>query len=244
MAKDTPAGKVVGAIANAPTIFFVPKGNVAPMLTAITGQPAHRHLPPVKGLLDRDDSTGKFARTVGRNRRAIELAHKAVQAESDDLLEHHAERYPATHLLDGAAVPHPKAGQPTPVYATQENGAPVFRKDDAGKDTTERVVAAGQFNIADMVAYQKDMREMLSEYIAIECVGFTDEEFDAFRAIAPRLVDPLLDIEIGGPANATIAEQADALRAAARRYMDQADAMEGVRLASSLDAPVDDEAAA
>jgi hypothetical protein len=223
----TPASKVVGAIATGPTRFFVQKKAIVPMLNAIKGGQQNQFTPPVKGLADREDSSGKFARKIGQNRRALERIADMMQEERQDLVKKHAERFPEVEIVNGVEQPHPQAGQTTPVYATAQDGVtPLFKKNRAGQDTEERVIAPDQYNLADPMGFQRDTKELLEEWVVIECPGFTVDEFETFKGIAPRIVDPLMDLEVGGASNASPDEQIAAYRTTAAMYEAAAARME------------------
>lgn len=178
-------------ISDPPIKFYVTKRAIRPMLIAIQGAPPSPFQPQgVPGLQDRDDLSGRFARKVGQNRRALAKADEIIVEERKDLVELHAEKYPADHEL---------AGQPTPVYSIKDDGSPVFKRDAAGNETTERMVRQGEFNVADPDAFRRDFEAMLDEIIVVECPGFTVDDFNKFKSIAPRIVDPLMDLEVDGP---------------------------------------------
>lgn len=173
--------------------FSVKKRNVAAMLIAICGQrPSPMNPQGLSGLQDRDDCSGKFGRRVGTNRRALERAHEEINEERKALIKEHSEKFPEGHE---------RAGEPTPVYRmiqTAEGEKPIFKKDSAGNDTDEREIIPDEFNLRDREAFNRDLKEMMEECIVIECPGFTVDEFNSFKKIAPRIVDPLLDLEVGG----------------------------------------------
>jgi hypothetical protein len=190
--KRTPAQDVADSVANAPVRFFVRKGAVESMLMAIAA------------LQERPDTSGKFTRKVGQNRRALSSVMDSIREERRDLVKKHAETYP-----DG----HDKAGEPTPVYLTDQNTRePVFKKDAAGNDTEERIVVPDQYNLGDPMAFQKDLTELGREWCVVECPGFKPSDFEAFKGIAGKITDPLMDLEIGSDSAATFAERAKALR--------------------------------
>ncbi len=232
----------VTPITLAPTKFFVPKRTVRPMLHALTGTQPNPYQPQgAPGLQDRTDLSGKFSRRLGAIRRALTAADASVIEDRKELTLRHAEVFPA---LDKDGQPHPKAGKPTPVYATHpQTGAPIFKKDDAGNDTDERIVNADQYNLADPNAFEKEFKAMLEEFIVIECVGFTENDFNAFTA-APgqnspigKLIDPLMDLERDGPTDATPEQQAAALEAKAKTLVAEAAKIR----AQATESPVEDE---
>lgn len=166
------------------TRFYLKKSYVRPIAQAISD------------LQQRTDLSGKFARKVGRVRRAVTKADEEIQSQRQDLVLAHAEKYPEGH---------PEAGQPTPVYATDQNGQPIFKKDKAGNDLDERVVVPDQYNVADPGEFQRDFKAMLEEIIVVECPCFKEDEFNSFKGISGKIVDPLMYLEEG--ADTTIAPE-------------------------------------
>jgi hypothetical protein len=174
------------------TTFYLKKSAIRPALVAINQ------------LQQRDDLPGKMARKVGRIRRALSAADEEIQAQRQDLVVAHAEKYPEGHEL---------AGKPTPAYMVNEKGEPVFKKDAQGNDTEERIVVPDQYNILDPMAFNKDWREMLEEVMVVACPCFLAPadskegipELERFKGIKGAIVDPLLDLEEG--ADTTIAPE-------------------------------------
>jgi hypothetical protein len=178
------------------TKFYHKKSAITPILTAI-GQ-----------LKEREDTTGKFARKVGRIRRAHTVAYEEIQHQRQDLVIENAVRYSADHPDED------KRGKPTPVYLTGERGEPVFKLAEDGSPTEERVIVPDQYNIKDPMAYQKAMKEFMDEIIVVECPAFlmpasmggslNEEkavpELERFQKIAGKIIDPLLDLEEGSAA--------------------------------------------
>lgn len=180
-------------VATAPkdtTTFYLKKSAIRPALVAITQ------------LQQRDDIPGKLARKLGRIRRALNVADEEIQAQRQDLVAAHAEKYPEGHEL---------AGKPTPAYMVNEKGEPVFKKDKEGNDTEERIVVPDQYNILDPMAFNRDWKEMLEEIIVVACPCFLVPpdpkdgipELERFKGIKGSIVDPLMDLEEG--AETTIA---------------------------------------
>jgi hypothetical protein len=211
-----PNAQEVQPITLAPVKFFVRKKTVRPMLHALTGTQPNQFQPGgAPGLQDRTDLSGKFSRRLGAIRRALSAADASIIEDRKDLTLRHAEKFPA---LDKDGNAHPKAGQPTPVYALDGMGNPVFKKDAAGNDTDERIVSPDQYNVADPIAFEREFKAMLEEFIVVECVGFTEDDFNAFK-VTPgqnspigKIIDPLIDLERGGETEATPEEQADGAR--------------------------------
>jgi hypothetical protein len=186
--RKTPAQEAVDAIL-APVKFFLRKKSVRPALHALTGtQPNHLQPQGSAGLQDRTDLSGKFSRRLAGIRRALQRADDDVIEERKDLTKRHGEKFP-DFLADGV-TPHPKAGEYTPVYATDNFGAPIFKKDAAGNDTEERVVLHDNYNLKDPNAFEKEFKAMLNEFIVVECVGFTEDDFNAFKS-SPQQNSPL-----------------------------------------------------
>lgn len=158
------------------TRFYLKKMQVRPALQA------------VMELQKREDISGKFARKVGRVRRALTKADEEINQQRQDLVVAHAEKYPAGHE---------KAGQPTPVYATDPQGNPMFKKDEAGNDTDERVVVHDQYNVADPGAFSRDFKELLDEVIVVECPCFKTDEINGFKSVRGDIVDKIMDLEEG-----------------------------------------------
>ena len=125
---------------------------------------------------------GKFARKVGRIRRAIGEADEAVQAERIDLVQAHSERYP----LEG----HERAGQFVPVYARDSQGNIVLHP-----GSEEPVALRDQYNVINSQSHQQDERQLLEEYISVECPCFLTEELDSFGQISGRAMDALMNLE-------------------------------------------------
>lgn len=187
------------------TIFYLQKKRVAPTLQAILT------------LQQRDDTSGKFTRKLGQQRRALTVAAEHISEERFDLVKKFGEKYPQVYpaTLPGTDTPHPQAGQPhpnageyTPVYATEEGtGKPLFKKDSAGNDTAERVVLPDNYNIGDPVGFDAAVKELFEEFIAVECPAFLLEpagpgstpELDMFKNIKGAVTDPLYDLEQGAP---------------------------------------------
>lgn len=225
----SPAQDAVDAVTLTPTIFFVRKKAVRPMVHALTGTQPNPYQPNgALGLQDRTDLSGKFSRRLGAIRRALAKGDNDVIEDRKELTARHAERFPDFEA-DGV-TPHPRAGEPTPVYATDpQTGAPLFKKDKAGNDTDERIIVPDQYNLADPMAFDREFKAMLEEFIAIECVGFTEDDFNGLRAtpnqVVPlgKVIDPLSDLLRGEETEATPAEQAAALRAKAESLMAEAD---------------------
>lgn len=224
---NKPNAQEVQPITLAPVKFFVRKKTVRPMLHALTGTQPNQFQPGgAPGLQDRTDLSGKFSRRLGAIRRALSAADASIIEDRKDLTLRHAEKFPA---LDKDGNAHPKAGQPTPVYALDGMGNPVFKKDAAGNDTDERIVSSDQYNVADPIAFEKEFKAMLEEFIVIECVGFTEDDFNAFK-VTPgqnspigKIIDPLIDLERGGDTEATPEQQADALDAKAKTLVAEAE---------------------
>lgn len=226
MATKTPAREVAGSISSGPQLFYVQKKHINAMLVALQGAAGNQFTPPTTGLKDRGDLSGKFARRVGQNRRALERIAEMIGEERQELVKIHAAKYPEVIIVDGEEQPHPKAGEPTPVYQSDpQTGAPIFVQDRAGNPTDERAIVPDQYNVSDPMKFQKDLREMMDEFVVVECVGFTADEFQTFTKIEPRLIDPLMDIEVDGPKTATPAKQIDALRKTAAMFAALADRM-------------------
>lgn len=238
MPKETPAAKVVGAIATGPQKFYIQKKWIQPMLVAMQGSPGN---PPYSaataGLKDRSDVSGKFARKVGQNRRALEKAFEMIGDERQALVKHHAEKFPELEIVDGVERPHPQAGNTTPVYQTDQQGRPMFKKDKAGNDTDERVSLPDQYNLADPVAFQRDLKQMMEEWTVIECPGFTSDDFNSFKTIEPRIIDPLMDLEVDAPTTASPAEQIAALHATGESFVSLAGKMQTALDEKGDDAP-------
>jgi hypothetical protein len=164
------------------TTFYLKKSYVRPIAQAVSD------------LQQRTDLSGKFARKVGRVRRAITKADEEIQAQRQDLVLAHAEKHPEGHA---------DAGKPTPVYATGPAGEPMFKKDKAGNDTDERIIVPEQYNVADPGAFQVDFKAMLDEVMTLECPCFKEDELNSFKGISGKIIDALMYLEEG--AETTIA---------------------------------------
>lgn len=164
-------------------VFYLPKDRILALGQAI---PA---------LQQRDDLSGKFARKVTYQRRAVLAAVEALNDERQSFVKAHAERFPKFEK-DGT-TPHPKAGDFTPVYATKPDGSPLYKTDANGNDTDERVVIPDQYNIVDVAAFQKEWKEALREVVAITLPPFKIGELEAFKQIRGNVMDSLVDIEEG-----------------------------------------------
>jgi hypothetical protein len=151
----------------------------------------------IQKMQARDDITGKFARKLGQQRRAITAAMEEVQRQQGDLLETHKERYPEGH---------PQAGQPTPVYAKKPDGSALFKQDKEGKDTDEREIDPNQFNLVDPKAYNKDLNDLYDEISVVECPAFLvhdpgdaganwQPELDRFKTVNGGAFDACMDLE-------------------------------------------------
>ncbi len=224
-----PSSQEVQPITLSPVKFFVRKKAVRPMLHALTGTQPNPYQPQgAPGLQDRTDISGKFARRLASIRRALSAADTEIIDDRKALTLQHAAKFP--DLEADGVTPHSQAGQPTPVYAVdQQTGAPIFKKDKAGNDTDERVVMLEQYNLADPAAFERDFKAMLDEFIVVECVGFTEDDFNAFK-VAPgqnspigKIIDPLVDLVRDGETEATPAEQATALGKKAAALLDEAE---------------------
>ncbi len=166
------------------TTFYLKKSAVTQALVAISQ------------LQQRDDIPGKMARKIGRIRRSLAAVYEEIQAQRQDLVVAHSEKYPEGHEL---------AGSPTPAYMVDEKGEPKFKKDAQGNDTEERIVIPDQYNILDPMAFNKEWKEMLEEIIIVSCPCFLVPpdpkdgipELERFKGIKGSIVDPLLDLEEG-----------------------------------------------
>jgi hypothetical protein len=170
----SPAQKIVDSMTST-TKFYFRKKQIAGLLGNIMA------------LQQRDDLSGKFARKVGRVRRALAAAHESIGLERKDLVQRNAEKFPEGHE---------KAGEYTPVYATGPDGVtPIFRKDPNGNDTTERIPVPDQFNVADPRKFDDELKELMEEYLVVECPAFPIAETEAFVKIKGSISDALLDLE-------------------------------------------------
>ncbi len=172
------------------TDFFIKKGRIAILLNGI------------QSMQKRDDISGKFARKCTQIGRALRIALEALMEEEKDLQELHKKKYPEGHA---------DAGKVMPVFAIDERtGAPVFKKDAGGNDTTEREIVPGGFEYSDVVQYNKDRMDMLKEYVVINapCFRVTDPEakddkyvpeLDRFGKVSGAAWDACADFEEGSP---------------------------------------------
>lgn len=223
LAQETADGITLG-----PVKFFVRKKSIRPMLHALTGTQPNPYQPQgAPGLQDRTDLSGKFSRRLAGIRRALSRADDDVVEERKDMTRRHAEVFP--DMMEDGTTPHPKAGQPTPVYATEPDGVtPLFKRDRAGNPTDERIVNPDQYNLADPKAFEVAFKDLLDEFTVVECVGFTEDDFNAFRSTpgqgSPlgKIVDALSDLVRGEPTEATPEEQAKALEDRATSYVAEA----------------------
>ncbi len=172
------------------TTFYVKKGRVSNLLGGI------------QAMQKRDDITGKFARKLTQIARVLRTTVEALMEEEKALQELHKDKFPEGH---------PQAGEVKPVYAVDNDGKSIFKKDASNNDTEEREIVPGSFNFKDPVAYQKDRLEMLKEYVVIECPCFrvTDPdgkddkfvpELDRFGKVNGAAWDACADFEEGSPA--------------------------------------------
>jgi hypothetical protein len=105
---------------------------------------------------------------------------------------------------------------------------PLFKRDHAGNPTDERIVIPDQYNLAEPKKFEVEFKDLLDEFTVVECVGFTDDDFNAFRSTpgqgSPlgKIVDALSDLVRGEPTEATPEEQATALEARAASYLAEA----------------------
>lgn len=148
--------------------FIVPKGRVLAIVRALAE------------LQQRTDLSGKFARKLARMRRTLAPIEAGVVEENQITQERHKRK-----LADGTVVP---------VFQFNEAGQLVFEKDAQGADTESPVVIPNRFHIVDQAAYDRDMRELAAETIAVECESFTESEFDGFKAIRGDIIDALADL--------------------------------------------------
>lgn len=165
--------------------FFFPKDKIMPTLIG------------VQLIQKRDDLSGPFARKCGRQGRVLRASLEALQKESDDLTDAHKEKYPEGH---------PKAGQATPVYASDEHGKPVFKKDKDNNDTEERAEIPGRYNIKDPLQYKKDFDALMKEVIVIRCSPFLTKdpagndtafvpELARFKGVNGAAIDACMNLE-------------------------------------------------
>lgn len=184
------------------TTFYLKKKRVGTALMAI------------RELQKREDTSGKFARKLGQQRRALAAAAESIEGEREDLVKKHGAKFPAVYpdkLPTGeahpqAGQPHPQAGEFTPVYATKEDGvSPVYKKDSAGNDTTERIALPDQYNISEPLAFKQDEKDLFEEITVVSCPAFlltpagegSTPELDMFKQIRGAILDPLYDLEEG-----------------------------------------------
>lgn len=216
-------------IALLPVKFFVRKKAVRPMLHALTGTQPNPYQPNgAPGLQDRTDISGKFARRLGGIRRALAAADTEIIEERKTLTMKHAEMFP--DFLEDGVTPHPKAGQSTPVYATEADGrTPAYKKDAAGNDTEERLTLHDQYNLRDPHLFEREFKAMLEEFIVVECAGFTEDDWNQFSK-APqqnspigKIIDALIDVTRDSGTDATPEEQAAALDAKAKALTAEAE---------------------
>lgn len=176
MTKNAPAPVHGSTIRPDLTTFYLPKGRIHKLGEAIVR------------LQQRDDLSGKFARKVAIQRRAVTAALEAIQEERLALVKANAERYPAGHE---------KAGDFTPVYATGPDGQRLKKKDDAGNDTDEFIPIPDQFNLKDTGAFNAEVKELMEEVQAITLPHMKIGELEAFKSIRGDIMDALLEIEEG-----------------------------------------------
>lgn len=225
--RRSPAQDVVDAMLS-PVKFFVRKKSVRPMLHALTGtqpNPYQPHGSP--GMQDRTDLSGKFASRLAGIRRALTRADEDVIEERRALTLRHAERFP--EFESDGVTPHPQAGKPTPVYAMAADGVtPLFKKDKAGNDTEERQVMHDQYNLVDPDAFEREFKSLLNEFTVVDCIGFTQDDFNAFKSSPQqnsplgKIIDMLSDLVRDGETEATPEEQAKALEDRAASYIAEA----------------------
>lgn len=162
--------------------FYLKKGKLPNLLNCVAR------------LQQRDDLSGKFARKVALIRRPLAALVDDLNEERQALVKAHAEKYPAGH---------DKAGEFKPVYMEEQGtGKPVFKKDENGNDTDERVVIPDQYALKDPELFTKDVRAMLEEYVAFTCPAFKLSELESFKNIRGEVMDALLDIEEGADSTA------------------------------------------
>lgn len=202
--------------------FFFPKGRVRVILIAIIG------------LQKRDDLSGKFAKKLGRMRRAFTEVDEALVAEQNETLERFTKKG--------------DDDKPLPFYATTEDGNPIFKKDDKGNDTEERIPIPNRFQLTDAKAYQQELKEMARELVTVECSSFLAlegvPELDLFKAVNGEIIDALQDLEEGSESTLSVEDRVAALRAQMARS-ERAIAELGAPLASRpelvTESPVADE---
>lgn len=169
--------------------FYIKKGRLQVLLGGI------------QTMQKREDISGKFARKLTQIGRGLRESLEKVLEEEKALQELHKEKFPEGH---------PLAGQVKPVYAVDNDGKSVFKKDNAGNDTEEREIVPGQFNFADPVKYQQDRLEMLKEItvVSVPCFRVTDPEgkddkfvpeLDRFGKVNGAAWDACADFEEGSP---------------------------------------------
>lgn len=185
--------------------FYIPKGRVRVMLLACIA------------MQKRDDLSGKFAKKLGRIRRALTTADEEVVAQQNDVLE---------------AFTLKADGKPVPVYAETEDGKPIFGKDDKGNDTDVRVVVPGRFQLTDQKAYGEALKELAKEVVVVRCPAFRSAgdavpELELFKAVRGEIIDALQDLEEDSPLTKSPLELVkDTAPAAAASPVAEADAAE------------------
>lgn len=170
------------------TTFYLPKSEVIACLQAVK-------------IIQQHKITGKGARKLGRIRRVLHKANEELQEQFMDLAKAHAEKNPEGHE---------KAGEPTVVYEMKQDKetgemVPVYKKDQYGQDTAERSIIHGQYNLINVMDYQREQKEMLKEIMIIECPAFHVQqgekdlptELEKFSQVEGAAVDALMALEKG-----------------------------------------------
>lgn len=170
--------------------FYIKKGRLAVLLNG------------VQMMQKREDISGKFARKLTQVCRVLRMTVESVMEEEKALQELHKDKFPEGHA---------EAGKVKPVYATDNDGNPLFKMDASGNKTDEREIIPGQFSFADPVAYQTDRLEMLKEFVVVDipCFRTTPDnkeddkfvpELDRFGKVSGVAFDACAEFEEGSPA--------------------------------------------
>lgn len=179
MARNTPREPVRPQPPLGSTVFYVRKGAIWPLLQGLAQ------------MQGRPDLSGKFARKLGRIRRAVHPIHEAVQEERKSLVMSLAKRYPEGHA---------KAGELIPVYQIGPDSLPIFRKDpETGEPTTEKEVVLGEYHEKEYGAFGRAWAVEMAKVVTFECPALTVEDLDQFEKIGGQIVDALLEVEEDGP---------------------------------------------
>lgn len=132
----------------------------------------------------------------------IKRAARAALETYEDQISVIRDRF-TVYEVDGRGNPVTDANDrpmPAKVYATNDDGSPKYKLDDAGEPTAEREVQHGRVQLTNVVAFDRELRELARQTSELQIPHLQWPQLAGkLKELETNYVEPLLDFFEGTP---------------------------------------------